>query len=50
MNKFTIYMHKNKINKKVYIGQTIQEPKDRWKNGAGYKTCTKFYNAIKKYG
>lgn len=47
---FTIYMHKNKINNKVYIGQTIQEPKDRWKNGAGYKTCYKFYHAIQKYG
>ena len=48
---YTIYMHKNKINGKVYIGQTIQQqPEKRWKNGAGYKTCTYFYNAIKKYG
>lgn len=47
---YTIYMHKNKSNGKVYVGQTIQNPKDRWKNGVGYKTCTKFYNAIQKYG
>lgn len=47
---FTIYMHKNIINNKVYIGQTIQKPEDRWKNGMGYKNCTKFYNAIQKYG
>ena len=47
---FTIYKHINKKNGKVYIGQTIQRPEDRWKNGAGYKTCTKFYNAIQKYG
>lgn len=47
---YTIYMHKNTKNGKVYIGQTIQKPEDRWKNGYGYKTCTLFYNAIKKYG
>lgn len=46
-----IYLHKNKINNKVYIGQTIQEdPYKRWKNGCGYKTCYYFYNAIQKYG
>ena len=48
---YTIYLHKNKINNKVYIGQTIQDNlNDRWKNGLGYKTCTYFYNAIQKYG
>ncbi len=45
-----IYMHKNKINNKIYIGQTIQYPENRWKNGAGYKTCTYFYRAIQEYG
>lgn len=47
---YTIYAHKNKINGKIYIGQTKQEPEKRWKNGAGYKNCTLFYEAIKKYG
>ena len=47
---YTIYLHKNKINGKVYIGQTIQKPENRWKKGAGYKTCTYFYSAIQKYG
>ena len=48
---YTIYMHKNIINGKVYIGQTIQENlEDRWKNGKGYKPCTYFYRAIEKYG
>lgn len=46
-----IYLHRNKINNKVYIGQTIQNnPNSRWKNGHGYKTCYYFYNAIQKYG
>ena len=44
-------MHKNKINGKVYIGQTIQDnPNKRWKNGHNYKTCTFFARAIEKYG
>ncbi len=47
---FTIYMHKNKINNKVYIGQTIQKPEKRWKNGKTYKTCSYFHAAIQKYG
>ena len=43
----TIYLHRNKINNKVYIGQTIQDNLNyRWKNGKGYNTCTYFYNAI----
>ena len=47
----TIYLHRNKLNNKVYIGQTIQQNlEDRWKNGKGYKTCYYFYNAIQKYG
>lgn len=51
MNNYTIYMHINKKNNKVYIGQTCQNPKDRWgKNGNGYQTSRRFYNAIQKYG
>lgn len=49
--KYTIYMHKNKLNNKVYIGQTIQNPPaKRWKNGKAYKPCTYFYRAIQEYG
>ena len=47
--KWTIYMHRNKINGKVYIGQTYKNPKDRWLNGNGYKNQV-FYRAIEKYG
>jgi len=48
---YYIYMHKNKINGKIYIGCTTQKDiRDRWKNGKAYKTCTYFNRAIKKYG
>lgn len=47
---FTIYLHRNKINNKVYIGQTKRKPEDRWgPDGQGYKTQM-FYKAIQKYG
>lgn len=47
---YTIYMHRNKSNGKVYIGQTCQKPNQRWQNGKGYEKCVLFYNAIQKYG
>ena len=47
---YCVYIHTNKINGKMYIGQTCQDPEDRWKNGNGYKKCTYFYRAIQKYG
>lgn len=50
MNNYTIYIHINKLNNKVYIGQTCQKPQKRWDNGKGYQTSSKFYNAILKYG
>lgn len=50
MNYGVIYMHKNKTNEKVYIGQTTNNPKYRWNHGEGYKESPYFYEAIKKYG
>ena len=48
---YKVYIHKNKINDKVYIGITGQKNvKDRWKKGNGYKGQVQFYNAIQKYG
>ena len=51
MENYKIYVHINKINGKIYIGQTGQENvKDRWDSGWGYKQCVAFNNAINKYG
>ena len=48
-----IYLHRNKINNKVYIGQTIyiNDPQIRWgNNGNGYKKQLEFYKEIEQYG
>lgn len=50
-NTYIIYKHTNKINGKVYIGQSKYSLEERSKkNGEGYKTQKKFWNAIQKYG
>lgn len=51
MNRtYTLYMHKNKINNKVYIGITSQKIYKRWCGGNGYRKNPYFWNAINKYG
>ena len=50
MNNYIIYIHKNKVNGKIYVGQTCQQPNERWRNGFGYIQCPKFWKAIVKYG
>lgn len=51
MFKGYIYCYTCKDTNLKYIGQTIWTPEKRaGHNGMHYKTCTKFYNAIKKYG
>ena len=47
---YSVYIHTNKVNKKVYIGVTRKNPKSRWRNGEGYVGQRLFYNAIRKYG
>ena len=48
--EWIIYKHTNKINGKVYIGQTKQSPTERWRSGNGYKNNVYFYHSIQKYG
>lgn len=48
---YTIYVHINKYNLKVYVGQTCQDVNRRWRDGKGYTNSeTYFKNAINKYG
>jgi group I intron endonuclease len=46
----TIYILKNKINSKIYIGQTWRSLSERWDSGHGYDDSPRLNNAIRKYG
>ena len=48
--KCIVYLIRNAINTKVYVGQTWQTLQKRWRQGRGYDECSLFYNAIRKYG
>lgn len=49
-NKYCVYKHTTPHGK-VYIGLTGRVPRDRWKNGHGYKRSNPhFWRAILKYG
>lgn len=48
MSDFIVYMHRNKVNGRVYIGMTCQ-PERRW-NPYSYRRCPSFFQAIQKYG
>ena len=49
--KYVIQMHRNKLNNKVYIGQThLSNINRRFRGGSGYKGSSYFYRAIQKYG
>lgn len=50
MNEYIVYIH-TFPNGKKYVGLTCQGIKLRWRrNGKGYKTQDRVFNAIKKYG
>lgn len=47
---YCIYLHRNLINGKVYIGQTKfgDNLNKRWQGGEGYKRQINFYEDISK--
>lgn len=49
MDDYCVYKHTSPSGK-VYIGITHLLPRDRWKNGIGYRKQQLFYRAIVKYG
>ncbi len=50
-NNFLVYIHRLKIDGRVYVGQTCNSLKERsGSNGYRYQHCTKFWYAIQKYG
>lgn len=51
IGNYKIYKYTNIHNGKVYIGQTKLSLSERAQSrGNNYKECSRFYNAIKKYG
>jgi group I intron endonuclease len=54
MPSFDIYCIKNKVNDKLYIGQTVKGFQDRWVDHLSfartYARKSKLYNAMRKYG
>lgn len=51
-DNYCVYIHRNIINNKAYIGITAygDDPNRRWQNGKGYIQQRLFWNAIQKYG
>lgn len=47
---YCVYKHTNKVNGKVYIGITSQNPQKRWDCGRGYMKNKHFWDSIQKYG
>lgn len=46
-----VYMHVNKINNKIYVGQTCMPLEKRsHSDGSGYRNNSYFWHAIQKYG
>lgn len=50
MRMYSVYVHTNKTNGKVYVGLTCQKVERRWSDGNGYKHSAYFCSAIQKHG
>lgn len=48
--EYKIYIIRNKVNKKVYIGQTYRTIEERFYEHTICKTKTKIHNAMRKHG
>lgn len=49
-NNYCVYIHINKVNGKMYVGQSC-DLHERWRcQGKNYFSSIKFFHAIKKYG
>lgn len=46
----TIYLLRNSVNSKVYVGQTWKTPEERGEFGYGYRKSPLLFNAIQKHG
>lgn len=44
-----VYLITNKVNGKIYVGQTTKSSSERWKQHCISTNCKKLHNAIKKY-
>lgn len=49
-NHYSVYMHINKANGKMYVGYTGTDPEKRWAKGHGYCNQPRFYEDILKFG
>lgn len=49
-DKYIVYIHRNMVNQKMYVGMTSRRAKQRWKRGNGYKLQPEFYREIEEYG
>lgn len=45
-----VYVLRNTVNNKIYIGQTWRPLHIRWRSGTGYDSCCHLDRAIKAYG